>query len=335
MKKRQIQHFFKNKRAKYALYLLVFVVCSCIFAPILANDKPLLLYYKNQFYFPIFIFYPERTFGGDFESETSYHDPDIKDMISQDGWMIFPPIPYSYDTIIFDTDVPAPAPPSLKNWLGTDDQSRDLVARLLYGYAISLAFGILLTFFSTIIGIVMGAIMGYFGGRTDLFLQRFVEIYASMPVLFLVIIFSSFINPNFWWLLLFMLLFSWVELVALVRAEFLRARNLDYVRASLALGAHHRRIIFYHILPNIAPLILSLLPFILSNSIVLLTALDFLGFGLPAGYPSLGEVLLQAKENLHAPWIGICAFISIAFLLSLLVFIGEGLRDAFDPRLRK
>ncbi|MDE7318031.1 MAG: ABC transporter permease [Helicobacter sp.] len=334
MNNRALASFVANKRALYSLYCLLFLCVCCLFAPFLANDKPLVLSYKGELYFPILKFYPESTFGGEFENETPYKDEDIIKTIQKEGWILFPPIPYSYDTIIFDVQSPSPAPPSLKNWLGTDDQSRDLLARLLYGVAISLAFGVLLTFFSTIIGVCMGAIMGYFGGKIDLFLQRFVEIYASMPVLYLVIIFSSFVNPNFWWLLLFMLFFSWVELVALVRAEFLRARNLDYVRASKALGASTSRIIFYHILPNTAPLILSLLPFILSHSIVLLTSLDFLGFGLPPGSPSLGEILLQAKENLHAPWIGITAFIFIAFLLSLLVFVGEGLRDAFDPRLR-
>ncbi len=334
MKSRALASFAANRRALFSLYFLLLLCVCSVLAPILANDKPLVLSYKGELYFPIFKFYPETTFGGAFENETDYKDADIIESIEKHGWILFPPVPYSYDTIIFDLDSPSPAPPGAKNWLGTDDQSRDLLARLLYGTAISLAFGILLTFFSTIIGVFMGAIMGYFGGKIDLFLQRFVEIYASMPVLYLVIIFSSFVNPNFWWLLLFMLFFSWVELVALVRAEFLRARNLDYVRASKALGASAPRIIFRHILPNTAPLILSLLPFILSNSIVLLTSLDFLGFGLPPGSPSLGEILLQAKENLHAPWIGITAFVFIAFLLSLLVFVGEGLRDAFDPRLR-
>lgn len=334
MKNRAIHSFAANKRALIASYCFCFVLVCCVCAPIIANDKPLVLSYKGELYFPIFKFYPESTFGGEFDNETPYQDADMIESIKKEGWVVFPPIPYSYDTIIFDLDSPSPAPPSAKNWLGTDDQSRDLLSRLLYGTAISLAFGILLTFFSTIIGVLMGAIMGYFGGKIDLFLQRFVEIYASMPVLYLVIIFSSFVNPNFWWLLLFMLFFSWVELVALVRAEFLRVRNFDYVRASKALGASAPRIIFLHILPNAAPLILSLLPFILSHSIVLLTSLDFLGFGMPPGSPSLGEILLQAKENLHAPWIGITAFVFVAFLLSLLVFIGEGLRDAFDPRLR-
>ncbi len=330
--KRRMHVFSSNKRAKYSFILFVFVALVCLFAPIIANDKPLVLSYKNQLYFPLLHAYPETTFGGDFHSEPDYKDPYIQELIQQHGWLIFPPIPYSYNTVIFDLDAPAPTPPSLKNILGTDDQGRDILARLIYGYAISLAFGIILTVLSSIIGIIAGALMGYYGGMFDLYAQRFIEIYTAMPALFLVMIFSSIIEPSFWWLLLFILLFSWVVLVSAVRAEFLRARNLDYVRSSQALGADNIYIIFKHILPNVMPIVLSFLPFILSSSITLLTSLDFLGFGLPVGSPSLGEILVQAKNNLYAPWIGICAFVSIAFLLSILVFIGEGLRDAFDPR---
>ncbi|RAX57994.1 ABC transporter permease [Helicobacter monodelphidis] len=332
LNKKRIQKFFANKRAKYSLYLFGMILFICIAAPFIANDRPLVVSFNQQWYFPIFKTYPETTFGGDFESEANYHDSYIQELIQSKGWLLFPPIPYRYDTIIMGLSDVAPTPPDSKNFLGTDDQSRDLLSRLIYGYAISLAFGLLLTFFSSIIGIIVGAIMGYYGGKIDLFSQRFVEIYSSMPVLFLVIIFSSVIESSFWWLLLFLSLFSWVGLVNVVRAEFLRGRNLDYVRSSKALGASDCRIIFKHILPNAFPIILSFLPFVLSSSITMLTSLDFLGFGLPVGSPSLGEVLNQAKENLYAPWIGISAFISIAFLLSVLVFIGEGLRDAFDPR---
>jgi microcin C transport system permease protein len=246
--------------------------------------------------------------------------------------MIFPPIPFSYGTINYDLPVPAPAPPSAVNWLGTDAQGRDVLARLLYGFRISVLFGLVLTLLSSAIGIAAGAVQGYFGGLTDLLFQRFMEIWSGLPILYLLIILSSIVQPNFWWLLGLMLLFSWMALVDLVRAEFLRARNFDYVRAARALGVSNLVIIFRHVLPNALVATFTFMPFLLSGGVTTLTSLDFLGFGLPAGSPSLGELLAQGKNNLQAPWLGLTAFITLAVMLSLLVFIGEAVRDAFDPR---
>jgi microcin C transport system permease protein len=267
-----------------------------------------------------------------FPTETVYRDPTVIKLIGEKGWMLWPPIPFRYDTINYDLPVPAPAPPSRVNWLGTDDQGRDLLARLLYGFRISVLFGLTLTALSSVVGILAGAVQGYFGGWTDLVFQRFIEVWSGLPVLYLLIILASLVEPTFWWLLGLMLLFSWMALVGVVRAEFLRARNFDYVRAARALGVRGRVIMVRHVLPNAMVAALTFLPFILNGSITTLTSLDFLGFGLPPGSPSLGEILAQGKANLQAPWIGLTGFFVLAVMLSLLVFVGEAVRDAFDPR---
>ena len=296
-------------------------------AEFIANDKPLYIRYDNQSYFPIFQSYPETTFGGDFESEANYNDPYLQDLIKQKGFLIMPPIPYSYDTIIYTLPSPAPPPPSLLNPLGTDDLGRDVVARLLYGLKTSILFAFILTFFSSIIGLLIGAICGYFGGKIDLFGQRLIEIWSGMPILFILIILASLLQPTFWTILFAVLLFSWIALVPFVRAEFLKVRNLDYIKAAKMLGVSHYRIIFYHILPNALVALLTYLPFILCGSITTLASLDFLGLGLPPPNASLGEILAQGKNNLNAPWLGLSGFFTLSILLCLLVFIGEGLRD--------
>ncbi|MDF1630400.1 MAG: ABC transporter permease [Alcanivoracaceae bacterium] len=329
---RQWQAFRNNRRGYWSLwiFMLLFLICST--GEIIANDKPILLSFQGELYSPLLFTYPETEFGGMFETEANYRDPFVSDLIEQDGWMLWPLIRFSYNTINYDLSVPSPAPPSAENWLGTDDQGRDVLARIIYGLRISLFFGLLLTIASSIIGVIVGALQGYYGGWVDLSGQRFLEIWSSMPTLYLLIILSSFVKPGFWWLLAIMLLFSWMALVDLVRAEFLRGRNLDYVRAARALGVSDRMIMFRHILPNAMVATLTFMPFILNGSIVTLTSLDFIGFGLPPGSPSMGELLGQGKANLHAPWLGISAFVSLAFMLSLLIFIGEAVRDAFDPR---
>jgi microcin C transport system permease protein len=303
-----------------------------LFADLIANDRPILIRYDGAYYLPILKTYPETAFGGIFETEAVYSDPEVKKLIEEKGWMVWPIIPYRYDTIIKDLPVPAPAPPSARNWLGTDDQARDVVARILYGFRISVLFGLVLTILSSIIGIAAGAVQGYFGGWTDLLFQRFMEIWGGLPQLYLLIILASIVQPNFWWLLGLMLLFSWMALVGVVRAEFLRARNFDYVRAARALGVGDLAIMFRHVLPNAMVATLTFMPFILNGALTTLTALDFIGFGLPVGSPSLGELLNQGKRNLQAPWLGISGFLVIAVMLSLLVFVGEAVRDAFDPR---
>lgn len=329
---RRLHQFKANRRGYLSLWIFCSVFLLTLFAEWIANDKPLVIYYNQQFYFPIVKAYPETTWGGTFETETNYHDPYAKELINSKGWMIFPPIPYSFDTVNYNIPTPAPSAPTKDNWLGTDDQGRDVLARLIYGSQISLLFGLILAVFSSLIGVTMGAIQGYYGGKTDLILQRFTEIWSGLPTLFLLIIFSSMITPNFWWLLLIMLLFSWMNLVAVVRAEFFRTRSLDYVRAAEALGVPGHRIIWRHILPNAMVATITYLPFIISTSITTLTSLDFLGFGLPPGSASLGELLTQGKNNIQAPWLALTGFFSIAFILSLLIFIGEAVRDAFDPR---
>jgi len=329
---RRLAQFKKNKRGSYSFWIFLILFMCALFANFIANDRPLLIEYKKHFYFPVFVEYPETTFGGEFETEANYRDPFVKDLVQKAGWMLWPPIPYSYNTVNNDLPVPAPAPPSRENWLGTDDQGRDVVTRLLYGFRISVLFGLTLTLLSSLIGITAGAVQGYFGGLIDLFFQRFIEIWAGMPMLYLLIILASIVQPNFWWLLGLMLLFSWVTLVPVVRAEFLRARNLDYVKAARALGLSTPRIITRHVLPNAMVATVTLLPFIMNLSISTLTSLDFLGFGLPLGSPSLGEMLTQGKNNIHAPWLGISAFCVVAAMLTLLIFIGEAVRDAFDPR---
>jgi microcin C transport system permease protein len=330
--RRRLDRFRANRRGWWSLWIFLVLFGLSLCAEFIANDKPLLVRYDGAFYFPVFVDYPETTFGGDLPSEADYRDPYVRKAIEEKGWIVWPPIPFSYRTINFDLGVPAPAPPSSVNWLGTDDQGRDVLARLIYGFRISVLFGLILTVLSSIVGVAAGAVQGYFGGLTDLFFQRFIEIWANLPVLYLLIILSAIVQPNFWWLLGLMLLFSWMTLVDLVRAEFLRARNFDYVRAARALGTSNPVIIWRHVLPNAMVSTLTFLPFILNGAITTLTSLDFLGFGLPPGSPSLGELLAQGKNNLQSPWLGITAFMTLAIMLSLLIFIGEAVRDAFDPR---
>lgn len=330
---RRLRSFRANKRGYWSLWVFAVVFVLSLFAEFISNDKPLFIEHEGDWYFPVFIAYPETAFGGEFQTEADYRDPFVKELITgKGGTMIWPLIRYSYDTINLDLPVPAPAPPSTENWLGTDDQGRDVVARLIYGFRISVLFGLTLTLFSTIIGISAGAVQGYFGGRLDLIFQRFIEIWTSVPQLFLLIIIASVIEPNFWILLGILLLFSWVALVGVVRAEFLRGRNFEYVNAARALGVGNATIMFKHLLPNAMVATLTFMPFILNGSITTLTSLDFLGFGLPPGSPSLGELLRQGKDNLQAPWLGFSGFFVIAFMLSLLIFVGEAVRDAFDPR---
>ena len=329
---RRWESFKANRRGLWSLriFLVMFLVTLC--AEFIANDKPLILRYDGSLYAPVFFNYPETAFGGDFETEADYRDPYVKKLIEDKGWILWPPIKYSYNTINLDLTVSAPAPPSGENWLGTDDQGRDVLARLIYGFRISVLFGLSLTIFSSLIGIAAGAVQGYFGGWTDLLFQRFIEIWTSVPSLYLLIIIASVIEPGFWILLGILLLFSWVSLVGVVRAEFLRARNFEYVLAARALGVGTFTLMYRHLLPNAMVATLTFLPFLLNASITTLTSLDFLGFGLPPGSPSLGELLAQGKANLQAPWLGLTGFFTIAFMLSLLIFIGEAVRDAFDPR---
>lgn len=329
---RRIDNFTKNKRAYYSLILFTFFFIISMFAEFIANDKPLLIHYRGKFYFPIVKEYYETDFGGDLELKVDYKDPYIIEKIKEDGWMIWPIIPYRFDTIDYSLDVPAPAPPSKEHWLGTDDQGHDVIALIIYGYRISVIFGLLLTVISSAVGIIAGAVQGYFGGLLDLIFQRFIEIWSSMPVLYIVIILTSIFQPTFGLLLIILLLFRWLSLVGVVRAEFLRARNYEFVLAAKALGVRNVIVMLRHILPNAMVSTLTFLPFILNGSIVALTSLDFLGLGLPPSYPSLGRLLAQGKANLQAPWLGISSFVVLAVLLSLLIFIGEGVRDAFDPR---
>ena len=331
--RRRIEAFKRNRRGFWSLwlFLVVFVVTLC--AEFVANDRPILVSYQGQLYTPVLHDYPETTFGGDFLTYTDYRDPYIAGKIAESGgWMLWPPVRFSYGTINYDVTRPHPAPPSAENWLGTDDQGRDVVARLIYGLRLSILFGLALTIVSTIIGVAAGAVQGYFGGKIDLIGQRFLEIWGGMPQLMVLIIVASMITPSFWTLLAVLTLFSWTTLVGVVRAEFLRARNFDYVRAAKALGMSDARVMGRHVLPNAMVATLTFMPFILSSSIVSLTALDFLGLGLPPGSPSLGDLLAQGKSNLQAPWLGLTGFIVVAALLSLLVFVGEAVRDAFDPR---
>jgi len=330
--KRRIRTFKANRRGYWSLWIFSALFLATLFAEVLANDEPLLVRYGGAFYFPVFQAYPETMFGGFLETEADYSDPEVQELIEEKGWIVWPLIPFSFDTICYGLPTPAPSPPTTQNWLGTDDQARDVVARLVYGFRISVLFGLTLTLISSVIGIAAGAIQGYFGGRIDLYFQRFVEIWSSLPTLYLLIILASIVQPSFWWLLGLLLLFSWTELVRVVRAEFLRTRNFDYVRAARALGAGDLSIMFHHILPNAMVATLTFLPFILSGAITSLTALDFLGFGLPPGSPSLGEMLNQGKNNLSAPWLGLSGFFVLSVMLSLLIFIGEAVRDAFDPR---
>jgi microcin C transport system permease protein len=329
---RRWRGFKAHRRGFWSLWIFIALFFICLFAEFIANDKPVLVFYNSNLYFPIFKEYPETAFGGEFETETDYRDPFLQELIDEKGFTIWPLIPFADDTINYNLSVPAPAPPSADNWLGTDDQGRDMVARLIYGFRISVLFGLCLTLVSSFIGVAVGALQGYHGGWIDLLGQRFMEIWSGLPILYLLIILASIVQTNFWWLLGIMLLFSWMVLVDLVRAEFLRGRNLEYVRAAKALGLNGITIMYRHILPNAMVATITFMPFILSGSVTTLTALDFLGFGLPAGSPSLGELLRQGKANLHATWIGISAFVVLSAMLTLLVFIGEAARDALDPR---
>ena len=331
--RRRWQAFRSHKRGWVSFCLLGFVCLVVLCAPFVANEKPLMVSYDNQLYFPIFRSYPETVFGGSLSTETQYRESYIQEKIKEKGgWILFPPIPYSFYTVNYDSLSPAPAPPSADNWLGTDDQGRDVLARLIYGMRTSLFFSFTLTFFSLIIGLFLGAVQGYCGGWVDLLGQRFLEMWAGLPVLYVLIILSSMIEPHVGWLLITMLMFSWLPLVHVVRAEFLRARHMDYVQAARVLGVPTWAVIFRHILPNAMVTTLTYIPFKLNYAIITLTSLDFLGFGLPPGSASLGELIHQGKNNIYAPWLGLTAFFALAFLLTLLVFVGEAVREAFDPQ---
>jgi len=330
---RRLSTFRAHKRGYWSMWVFLVLFVVTLFAEFIANDRPLLVWYDGGIYSPVLKDYPEQTFGGDLPGNTDYGDAIIQQNIKAKGWMLWPLIPYSYGTSVKNLDRPAPTPPSWQNVLGTDYQARDVMARIIYGFRVSVLFGLVLTIASSVVGVAAGAVQGYFGGRVDLYFQRFIEIWDSVPLIYLLIILSGFIRPDFWWLLGIMLLFSWMGLVHVVRAEFLRARNFDYVRAARAMGASSPAIMYRHILPNAMVATVTFMPFILSGSIVALTGLDFLGFGLPPGSASLGELLKQGKEFATiAPWLGLTAFMSLAIMLSLLVFVGEAVRDAFDPR---
>jgi microcin C transport system permease protein len=355
LNRRRLTLFKANKRGAWSFYAFLVLFFVSVFAPLIANDKPILASYKGELLYPLFKDYPEEMFGG-FLAKTDFRDPVNQDEIAANGWMIWPPIRYSYNTVNRELPSSAPSRPGflldreiacgkypLKvedpqchfgniNWLGTDDLGRDVFARMLYGFRTSVAFGLILTLISSLIGLTAGAVQGYFGGWTDLIFQRFIEIWSSLPVLYILLIIGAFITPGFWILLIIMTLFSWTGLVGVVRAEFLRARNFEYVRAARALGLSDGKIMFRHLLPNALVSTITFMPFILSGSVTLLTALDFLGFGLPPGSASLGELVKQGKENLFAPWLAVTAFLVSTVLLTLLVFIGEAVRDALDPR---
>lgn len=329
---RRLSQFRANARGFYSLWIFLALFVGAIFAPLIANDKPLLVSFNGKIMAPVLHVYPETIFGGDFETEADYRDPYVKSLIEEKGWAIWPPIRFHYDTINYNLPTPAPSAPTGENLLGTDDQGRDVAARVIYGFRVSVLFGLSLTILSSIIGITAGAFQGYYGGWLDLILQRLIEIWSSMPSLYILIIFSAMFVPGFWTLLFILLLFSWVGLVDVVRAEFFRTRNFDYVRAANALGVPSLTIMRRHVLPNAMVATMTLMPFILTGSITALTSLDFLGLGLPPGSASLGELLAQGKNNLQAPWLGFTAFVSLALMLTLLTFIGEAVRDAFDPR---
>ena len=330
--RRRWQLFKANKRGYWSCVLFIILFVLSLFAEFIANDKPILLKYQDNYYMPILRAYDEKTFGGELESETDYRDPFIAEKINAEGWMVWPVIRFNASTINYELTTPAPSPPTAINLLGTDDQGRDVLARVIYGVRISVLFALILTGIGSVLGIMAGAVQGYYGGKTDLIFQRVLEIWGGMPVLFLLIILSSFIEPNFWWLLGIMLLFSWTSLVDVVRAEFLRARNFDFVKAARALGVKDRTIMFRHILPNALVASLTFIPFHISGALTTLTVLDFLGFGLPAGSPSLGELAQQGKANPQAPWLGISGFFSLSVILILLIFTGEAVRDALNPR---
>lgn len=328
----RLQRFKQNRLGFYCLIIFVVIFCLSLVAELVANDRPILLKYDQSYYFPVFKDYPETEFGGVFETTADYKDPVVQQLIDDNGWAVWPMIPFSYDTPNYALDVPMPSPPSKQNWLGTDDQGRDVLARILYGLRVSLIFGLALTFFAAVVGVIVGALQGYYGGWVDLLGQRVLEVWGGLPTLFMVMILVSMFSPSVYWLFVIMLIFGWPALVGLVRAEFLRARNLDYVRAARCLGVKDSTLMFRHILPNAMSSSLSQLPFMLTANITALTALDYLGYGLPPGSASLGELLLQGKNNLDAPWLALSGFFSLALVLSLLIYIGEATRDAFDPR---
>ena len=329
---RRLRAFKANRRGYWSFWIFMVLFVVTLFAEFIANDKPLLVYYDGDLYMPVFQIVPETTYGGFFETEAEYREQEVKDLINEKGWLIWAPIRYSYRTVNFALTEPAPSSPTGENLLGTDDQARDVLARVIYGFRISILFGLVLTVLSSIVGIAAGAVQGFFGGWIDLLFQRFIEIWSGMPRLFMLIILASVFYPTFWLLLFLLLIFEWMSLVGVVRAEFLRTRNFDYVRAARALGVKNTIIMWRHVLPNAMTATVTFLPFIMIGSITALTSLDFLGFGLPVGSPSLGELLAQGKANLQAPWLGLTAFFVLAFMLSLLIFIGEAVRDAFDPR---
>ena len=353
---RRWQNFKANRRGYWSLWVFLALFIASLCAEFIANDRPYYISFNGQSFFPALVNYPETAFGGDFETTADYRDPYLQKLIAdKGGYMLWPPIRFSYDTHNLDLPTPAPSKPTWLlseaeckpvvekkqlsscrdleyNWLGTDDQGRDVVARMIYGFRVSVLFGLLLTVISSIIGVAAGAVQGYFGGWTDLLFQRFIEIWTSVPELYLLLIISSILVPGFFILLGILLLFSWVSLVPLVRAEFLRGRNFEYIQAARALGVSNKVIMFRHLLPNAMVATMTMLPFIMSGAVMELTALDFLGFGLPPGSPSLGEMLSQGKANLQAPWLGLTGFFTVAIMLSLLIFVGEAVRDAFDPR---
>ncbi len=328
----RVQRFKQNKLGFGCFIVFIIIFVLSLAAELIANDKPLLVKYEQSLYLPVLKAYPETTFGGVFETEADYKDPVVQQLIADRGWAVWPLIEFSYQTPNLDLTVPVPSPPTAQNWLGTDDQGRDVLARILYGLRVSLLFGFALTFASAALGILVGAIQGYYGGWVDLIGQRVLEVWGGLPMLFMVMILVSMFTPSVYWLFVIMLLFGWTTLVGLVRAEFLRARNFDYVRAARSLGVTDRTIMFRHILPNAMSSSLSQLPFMLTANITALTALDFLGYGLPPDAASLGELLLQGKNNLNAPWLALSGFFTLAIVLSLLIYIGEATRDAFDPR---
>jgi microcin C transport system permease protein len=326
------RRFKANRRGFFSMWIFLALFVVSLFSEILANDKPLLIWHEARLHLPLLRSYSEADFGGEFQTAADYRDPYVLDLIRAGGWALWPPIRFSHTTINYDLPSPAPSPPTRDNWLGTDDKGRDVLAQILYGFRISVLFGLALTFCSSIIGIAAGAVQGYYGGAVDILGQRFMEVWSGIPTLFVLIILSSVVQPNFWWLLLITLLFGWMSLVGVVRAEFLRARNFEYVLAARALGMGNARIMIRHILPNATIAAVTFMPFILGGSITTLTSLDFLGFGLPVGSPSLGSLLAEGKANLQAPWLGISGFVIMASMLILLVFSGEAVRDALDPR---
>lgn len=360
LNRRRWENFKANRRALWSLWIFGILYGLSLFAEVIANDRPILVQYQGGYYTPIFNFYPETAFGGDFRTEAVYRDVEVQCLIVsggledcwddpegvieevqetgafggtevQEGWLLWPLIPYSYNTVN-DIGRAAPSPPDADHWLGTDDTARDVLARVIYGFRLSVSFALVVTFLTSVIGIAAGAAQGYYGGWLDLIFQRVIEIWNSTPSLYIIIIISAIFVMDFWLLVFLMVLFGWTGLVGVVRAEFLRARNFEYVRAARALGVGNGTIMFRHVLPNAMVATLTFLPFIVTGTIGGLASLDFLGFGLPSSAPSLGEMTLQAKNNLQAPWLGFTAFFTFAIMLSLLVFIFEGIRDAFDPR---